>query len=335
VQVGLLARIFGFGKKAPAQAAPKQAAPRRAAPAFSLLALSLEPERRPELTPEVAERADEIAAQVLSRFETSKSDVPALPSVATEVMELVNDPESDINALVKLINQDPNLAAQLLRVANSSAVSGGGPEVDSTRDACVRLGSSEVGQIVAATAMRSAFAMEAGGNSCLPDVGVELWRRSLGVAHGAGWLAMRINVNTESLFLCGMLHNIGQAIGLRFLSEILEGAELQDECLVHAVLARVHDDIGGAAAQMWELPRKIGACCSFHRAPANSNDAPLVHTIRAAAGLNELRVNPWYAEGTDRHVQASADALGLDLFTMRALHTELREAADRIVAIFG
>ena len=76
-------------------------------------------------------RRDEILAQVLA--------IPALPSAAVELLNLIKDPEVNITKVTKTIEFDPALTTNVLHLANS-AYFGGPKSVASIKEAIVRLG---------------------------------------------------------------------------------------------------------------------------------------------------------------------------------------------------
>src|SRR2546423_22112 len=47
------------------------------------------------------------------------STIPSMPLVATRCMEITQDPNCSYNDLVELLNTDPGIASDILRLANS------------------------------------------------------------------------------------------------------------------------------------------------------------------------------------------------------------------------
>ena len=67
-----------------------------------------------------AERAG-LRTRLTSQLEKETVDLPLLPVVANQVLQLSGDPNADVNKLSALIQQDQALAGQILRIANSPA----------------------------------------------------------------------------------------------------------------------------------------------------------------------------------------------------------------------
>jgi HD-like signal output (HDOD) protein len=47
------------------------------------------------------------------------TDLPSPPRVASEILELANDPELSLVQVAGVLSKDPALAAKILRIANS------------------------------------------------------------------------------------------------------------------------------------------------------------------------------------------------------------------------
>ena len=64
-----------------------------------------------------------LRGQIATQLEQRTLDLPLLPVVAHQVLQLSGDPNADVNKLSALIQQDQALAGQILRIANSPAAS--------------------------------------------------------------------------------------------------------------------------------------------------------------------------------------------------------------------
>jgi HD-like signal output (HDOD) protein len=85
-------------------------------------------------------------------------DLPTLPSIVLELERMFQNEAVGIDKLAVVIEQDPAITSNLLRVANSviyySSVSG---TFASVRDAIVRLGFKEVARLVTTVALIRTF----------------------------------------------------------------------------------------------------------------------------------------------------------------------------------
>src|SRR5712671_2804555 len=58
---------------------------------------------------------------ILARLATNRLVVPALPAAALKCIRLLKDPEFSLRSAAGVLEQDPVLAAQLIRLANAAA----------------------------------------------------------------------------------------------------------------------------------------------------------------------------------------------------------------------
>src|SRR4051812_47554640 len=83
------------------------------------------------------------ASQSLATAAVAAAGLKPFPTVAQRVMKLLSDPDVKVSKIRAAIEQDPALAARLLRVTNS-AVYGTATPCKNIEDAIVRLGSRTV-----------------------------------------------------------------------------------------------------------------------------------------------------------------------------------------------
>ena len=50
--------------------------------------------------------------------------LPSFPSLITQILATLDDPDGNLNTLMRCINLDPLISARILSVANSAAVRG-------------------------------------------------------------------------------------------------------------------------------------------------------------------------------------------------------------------
>src|SRR5262245_48935168 len=81
--------------------------------------------------------------------------IPPLPRVAHELIQLANDPESKPAKIVALIERDVSLASRLLRLASSVAF--GAQKVTDLRRAVVKIGNAGLRTVALASAMSTSF----------------------------------------------------------------------------------------------------------------------------------------------------------------------------------
>ncbi len=212
------------------------------------------------------------------RIDLRQLQLPLLPRVVAQVLNLINDQTSDSRKLAALVRTDPSLAGNVLRVANSAAYSFAFP-VTSLQQALTRLGMRGVGEIAMAAAMGPQLFIAPG----FEHVVQSLWRDSLATALWAREMALGANY-AELAFLCGLLHQIGKPA---ILHEALSNHDgLLDEGMVVRLMERFGTVVGIELATHWQLPDAVVATiAALGQIEFYSGFPVLVRCVRAARAL--------------------------------------------------
>lgn len=227
------------------------------------------------------------------------SELPALPQVVVELLELLRDDAVGSTVLAEHVEQDQSLTAQALRLANSPfyGVSG---RVGTVRDAIQVLGLGTVGTLLTTVAITGQFATAARGDFDFRG----FWRHALATGIAARELARRTRLNPDLAFVAGLLHDIGLlVVAVRFqapLAAVFRCLRLHDMPILEAealVLSCDHTTVGAAVAAHWRLPPEIVRAISEHHAPSDSDGhvltiTDLVHVADALAHGLDLAAVP-------------------------------------------
>lgn len=201
-------------------------------------------------------------AGVLTELLTNKSfDVPMLPDVASQVLSLSNDPDSDAAQLAKLIQGDQALSAHVMRIANSAAYTPNASMV-SLQQAIARLGMSLITEIALAASINSKMFKAPQFAKRLSAI----WDHALATAHWGKEVARISKKNVEASFLCGLLHSIGRPVVLQALSEQLtNNAETitQEEAFI--LEQYFHVDFGRIIVDNWKMPHIVQESVMFYQ----------------------------------------------------------------------
>ncbi len=200
----------------------------------------------------------------------------SLPDIALRINELLNQ-ESCTNAdLEELIQHDPALTTQMLRLVNSSYY-GFPQEIDSLSRAISIIGQKELRLMVMATAVVDTF-------KGIPDDLVDMntfWYHSVTSAVIARLLAQHYKQdNTERFFIAGLLYSIGK---LMFFTQYPEQSAhiltLQNQSTQSRAQAEInffgftYAEAGAALLEKWGLPQSIWAMIDSHLHPAQSESS--------------------------------------------------------------
>ncbi len=203
-------------------------------------------------------------------------DLPTLPSVALEALELIDDPSAGMAEVARIIGQDPPLTTSVLRTANSS-IYGLCQQVKTIEHASGVLGKKQIRNLVLeVSVMRGFCELE---TSPLFDPN-RLWTHAILTGRTCHMMATRLTervpeiADPDELYLIGLLHDIGRFammdhFGLRYL-ELLTEAWTSNRPAYLAEkeeLRFTHADVGGAIAEAWGLPEEVAFAIEGHHSP--------------------------------------------------------------------
>lgn len=203
---------------------------------------------------------EQLQVDVLERLEGGKIELPLLPTVVWEVMELSAADNVDIRRLSDLIHRDQSLAGHVLRVANSPAYMARMPIV-SLQQAVSRLGTKALGEIAFTVSLQSRVFDVPG----YEDEVRSLWEHAVGAATYAKEIARLRRGNVEGAFLCGLLHDIGKPVVLQALVDVQKEAGLRiAPAAASAIMEAYHTHVGSLLATAWALPPHVAESIAYH-----------------------------------------------------------------------
>lgn len=196
---------------------------------------------------------------LLKRIESGYS-LPALSPVAVRLVELASDDNCSLNDLLSLVQQDPSLAANLLKMANSAFFKAGQP-VSTLQQAIMRIGFHQIRVMGLSISLRNTFPMGKIGSFDYE----QFWRTSLYRALIAKLIAGKLRTcSPEESFVAGLILEIGFLVfyDLYLKDKTIDGVpdvgslvELLDwEKERYAIQ---HRQIGEIALRYWKFPEKV------------------------------------------------------------------------------
>ncbi len=223
-------------------------------------------------------------------------ELPVMPEIVREVMELTNDPNVAVSDVTRVIEKDPALAAKLLKISNSSYY-GMRQVVGTLKLALVILGVREVRNIVLGVSVVDTL-RDKSSEVLLNQHG--LWRHSVFVASVAKKLGIHAQLSMQGEdFVAGLLHDIGKLVMWRQLEkqyrELMLGATRRKAPL-HEIERDTygfdHADVAAALAAAWNLPESLrSALLNHHDGPGR--DVTRAKSPRLAA-LVRIANLAWY-----------------------------------------
>lgn len=218
-------------------------------------------------------------------------DLPSIPKVVVQVMDLTEKPGVPVSEISALIEQDMGLTAKLLKVSNSSYY-GMRQVIGTLKLALVILGIKEVRNIVVGISIMDTLNDDA-TQFLLEREG--LWDHSARVASFSKKMGTHFELNLQGEdFIAGLLHDIGKLVLWKQMPEeykdIYNTAQEQNVPLYEIEQKNIgfdHADVAAALADKWSLPHSlIDALYAHHpseeRSLVDMEDPRLCSIVRIA-----------------------------------------------------
>jgi HD-like signal output (HDOD) protein len=212
--------------------------------------------------------------------------LPVLPTVAMEVVNMVEDPRTSASQLGKVISIDQALTAKVLKIANSPLY-GFSRKISTVDFAIIVLGFDALKEIVISISLISSLQERSDAYFDTKS----LWDHAL----TTGVIARRLGRDAEyrvsgEVFVGGLLHDMGISVLQRnFPNEfkrivsIARETELSFFEAEESVLGVTHAEIGGWLAERWNLPENLCEAVAAHHHPERATkNIELVSLIHCA-----------------------------------------------------
>lgn len=222
---------------------------------------------------------------MLNSIDISKRahDIPSLPSVVTDIIETLNDDDSNIESLTEKIMMDPALSARVLMIANSPFYGLSG-KISSLKEACIVLGAYSIKNLAVAAGIVNN--LKKSGNILNFT---KLWEHSVGTGVAAKIIAEKLGFDHEIAFTAGLLHDVGKIVlDTNYPSEYKKVVEFRakEDCFIleaeKATLGVTHSEIGEITARHWKLPDLIVDVIKNHHTPYDCNYPDMVGIVHLA-----------------------------------------------------
>jgi putative nucleotidyltransferase with HDIG domain len=233
-----------------------------------------------------------MSTEPAKRLRLERLRLPTLPVVVQRVQALVSEGVAGTREIAEVVSTDAPLAVRVLKIANS-AFYGLRERCISTSQACTVLGLRVLENVVLQAGVLQQY--EHLRRHPGFDLG-QLWRHSVLTAQVCSFIAKRssaaLTLKPEELYVCGLLHDIGQVILLDQLGDdyldVVGAARLLNQPL-HLIEARMlgtdHNRVGALVAGYWGLPTQIAEAIHYHHGPRERVEGDPVVSLVAHANL--------------------------------------------------
>lgn len=217
----------------------------------------------------------------------SIDDLPTIPAVATQVMQLLDAPDVDVDKVADLMLSDQVMTARVLKMVNSP-IYRPTQEITSLKRALVYLGIRHIKEMALTSSFINAFEDKHGAI----DIST-FWEHSFGVGMVSKVIAEKIRyADVEKAYLAGIIHDIGEVVLSNYHTEKFAQAiktiqehpvKLLDTEL--EVFGTTHAEIGFCMAEKWNFPEAYREVILHHHAPREATTDPVLCSIVNLADL--------------------------------------------------
>lgn len=245
-----------------------------------------------------------------------------LPSKVLELDRKLADPQFDTKDLLALIEQDPLLSVEVLKLCNSPAFKRGEREVTSLQQALVQLGREQLRCFVTSCLVREMLDIKP---IYFRRFGAEIWRHSMQVAFLTSELSEE---DRDTAFLLGLLHDVGKLAIFKMLLDAFvqaEPGEQPNSWLFRQVMTAKSLTLSALLARYWQLPSifeaELDKLAHLHTRPHEG----IAAVVWRANIISEISMLQQAGKLPADMLSNLLALVGLDQVQFEALHEKLQQ----------
>ncbi|HEY3308738.1 MAG TPA: HDOD domain-containing protein [Desulfuromonadaceae bacterium] len=208
-------------------------------------------------------------------------DLPTIPVVATQVLQLLDQPDVSIEEVADLMLSDQVMTARVMKLINSPVYKSGN-EITSLKRALVYLGLRHIREVALTTSVINAFDVSSGAFEIS-----SFWEHSFGVGMVSKIIADKIGYqDLEKAYIAGIIHDLGEVFLSHYMrdefQQVLDSIKNKPLKLVDAEaqqLGTSHCEIGLCMARKWNFPEVYCEVIALHHTPAEATLDPVLCAI--------------------------------------------------------
>ncbi len=249
-------------------------------------------------------------AEVVSSFQ-----VPVKPQILTDIQNLLEEDEPNIDDVADLISSDVGLSAAILKIINSPFY-GMNRRISEIKQAVMMLGLKTISGLVSALLLRSSFQ----GDACISLE--RFWDDSLDVANAMAFIGNKVKnkIPVDMLYTIGLFQNCGiPLLALKYnnYKEILIEANtsgMNSIALEEKHYKTNHAVLGYYVASSWHLPKEMCKLILMHHDLTYLTE---IEGTQEELAYGVLKAAEQMVERVKRHnVSAEWDTIKEDVFNV-------------------
>jgi HD-like signal output (HDOD) protein len=254
-------------------------------------------------------------------LENGDISLPSLPDVVMKIRKLLSDEHCDFERLSRAISMDPVLVSRLFVFANSAFYNRANVKIESVEGAISRLGLEVVRNTAMSLAMKQLYTSEK--HSHAANYLRAIWAKGMKLSCMAHALAQRrSSLNSETAFLCGLLHEVGKLYLVTKAQEF--PGLLGDKKSFGAILEEWNPQISKSIIESWGFPDEVAHSAdtaSYLNHDVEDAAPTLVDIVHVGKYLLDQNQDP----ALDMAADVSCIRLGMDKDAIAGVLTAYRD----------
>jgi putative nucleotidyltransferase with HDIG domain len=266
-------------------------------------------------------------------------EITPIPGALLRLTEMVTMSDYSIKDVLEVVNLDPGMTADVLRMANSVQAMGL-EQIVSVQQAVTRMGAPRIAEYLLSKWLQGKVNIDP---RLYGVTSTELWRHSIIVANSGVILVQKTKPDLVNLvYSAGLLHDIGKTVlsyfGHRLGIETLDmESELPNEQYLEQaeldVFGICHSEAGALLLERWKLPQSIVDIVRHHESSTEQLNLPTDCIRMGNATYNGLRMS----EGERKAAYPAQIGERLSVSASEFVHHcfEVRQATEDTLALYS
>lgn len=268
--------------------------------------------------------------------------LPPMDTTTRKMMTLLSNKDVEISEVVKLIQYDPALTSNVLKLVNS-AYFNLQSKITSIKHAVIMLGINQIYRITIAVSFSSLLNKPLAGYELSSGA---LWRHSVATAIATEMISKMLKqIEIDILFTAALLHDIGKIALSTFVDKYFDLIEKESEhsgksfeVIENMVLGIDHAEAGAIILKNWGIPMSLYLPVRWHHNPDECNKKSFLDMVDIVHIADSLCITGGIGVGKDGlQYQISSKALSrhnFDSVTFETIMNKTIIGLDSIKEIF-
>lgn len=211
----------------------------------------------------------EISNKIKTKILNEMDGLPPLPQSLTKIINLCNNPDSDLNVIASEIEKNPALSADILKLSNSAGFMSRS-RVNTILQAVKVVGLKNIRNLLYVTGVRKVMEGQYGKIQ-------EVWDHSNRTSYYARYISNesgRLKIG-DIVAVGGLLHDLGKLLLLSIEKNLFnkliayqKGKEMNNSTLLEEIsLGISHASLGAQLAKKWDFPEDLITIIDYHHKP--------------------------------------------------------------------